>query len=99
GREGSDQRHELLAHGIARGPALDRGNAILGGYRLAIVPLQSVAQGEAIGEPVGRNLRAVDHLWPDLAVRISGEQSVVDHVAVVAHDVGAAPDRIDDLEI
>src|SRR5262249_30572116 len=82
-----------------RGPALDRGNTVIGSYRLAVMPPQSVTQGEGISEPVGRNCGVVDHLRPDLAVRVGGEQGVVDHVAMVADNVRAAPDRIEDLEI
>src|SRR5262249_48088473 len=33
------------------------------------------------------------------ALLVHGEQGVVDHVAVVAADVGGGPDRIDDLEV
>jgi hypothetical protein len=36
---------------------------------------------------------ASDHLRLDLALRVEGEQRVVDHVAVVADDVGGGPDR------
>ena len=95
----ADEGHELLADGVAGGPALDRGDTVLGRHRLAVVPFQAVAQGEGIGELVGGDLGRVDHLRPDLALGIGGEQGVVDHVAVVADDEGGVPDRIEDLQV
>ena len=50
-------------------------------------------------ELVLRNLPALRHLRPDLALLVGGEQGVVDHVAVVARDVGRGPDRIEDLQV
>ncbi len=99
GLDGQDEAHELLADGVAGGPAPDRRDAILGGHRLAVVPLEAGAQGEGIGELVGGHLGRVDHLRPDRAVGIGGEQRVVDHVAVVADDEGGVPDRIEDLQV
>ena len=99
GLDGGDEGHELLADGVAGGPALDRGDAVLGRHRLAVVPFQAVAQGEGVGELVGGDLGRVDHLRLDLALGVGGEQRVVDHVAVVADDEGGVPDRIDDLQV
>jgi hypothetical protein len=79
-----DEGHELLAHRIARAPALDRGDAVLGRHRLAVVPFEAVAQGEGPGELVGRDLVLVDHLRLDGELLVEREQRVVDHVAVVA---------------
>jgi hypothetical protein len=80
-------------------PALDRGDRILGGHRLAIVPLQPVAQGEGIGEVIVTDLVRIDHLGLHVQVLIQREQRVVDQIAVVAADVRRRPDRVDDLEV
>ena len=47
--EAGDEGHELLPHGVAGPPALDRGDAVLGRDRLAVVPCEPVAQGEGPG--------------------------------------------------
>src|SRR5262249_693868 len=52
-----------------------------------------------VRELVRADLVLVHHLRADIALRIHGEQRVVNHVAVIAHDVGSGPDRIHDLEI
>ena len=49
--------------------------------------------------PSSLDTPGVDHLRLDLELLVHGEQRVVEHVAVIAHDVGAAPDRIEHLEI
>ena len=94
-----DEAHQLLAHAVLRTPTLDRGYAIFGGDRLAVVPGEARAQRECEGELVGRSLVLLDHLRLDFALRIHREQCVVDHVAVIAGDVGRSPDRIDDLQV
>ena len=99
GRHRVDEAHHLLAERIFRGPALDRGDAILRCDRGAVVPGKAVAQREGVGELVGRDVVLVDHLRLDLALLVHGEERVVDHVAVVARDVGGGPDRIDDLDV
>ena len=91
--------HQLLAHRILGAPALDRGDAVLGRHRLAVVPFQAVAQREGPGELVGRDLPLVDHLRLDLELVVEGKQRVVDHVAVMGGDQRRRPDRIDDLEV
>ena len=97
--EALDRAHHLLAHRIAGGPALDRGDAILGGDRLAVVPFEAVAQREGPGELVGRDVVLVDHLRLHVELLVHGEQRVPHHVAVVALDVGGGPDRIEDLHV
>src|SRR5262249_18479864 len=52
-----------------------------------------------VRELVGADVVAVHHLRANLAVRVGGEERVVDHVAVIARDVAAAPDRVQDLEV
>src|SRR4051794_10282227 len=63
------------------------------------MPEQPVAQGELVSELVGAFVVFLDHLRLDLALAVHGEERVVDHVAVVAGDVGSGPDRVDDLEV
>ncbi len=79
-------------------PALERGDAVGGRHRLAVVPFQAVAQGEGPGELVGADRPAVDHLRLDLQLVVEREQRVVDHVAVVSGDQRRGPDRVEDLE-
>ena len=76
--------HQLLAHRILGAPALDRGDAVLGGDRLAVMPFEAVAQGEGLGELVGRDVVLVDHLRLDLELLVHREQRVPDEVAVIA---------------
>ena len=63
------------------------------------MPQQSVAQGEGVALAVGRGFVLLHHLRLDLALFILREQHIIDHVAVVADDVGRGPDRIQDLQI
>jgi hypothetical protein len=63
------------------------------------VPQQALAEREGVALLVGRGLVLVDHLRLDLALLVLGEERVVDHVAVVADDVGGGPDRIEDFQI
>ena len=65
----------------------------------AVMELQAVAQREGVGELVVAELALVDHLRLDLELRVDREQRVVDHVAVVAGDVGRGRDRIEDAQI
>ena len=94
-----DEAHELLAHAVARAPALQRDNAVLGRHGLAVVPFEPIAQREGPGELVVADRPFVDHLRLDLKVAVERKQRVVDHHAVVRADQRRGPDRIDDLEI
>ena len=94
-----DRREHQLAHGVALAPADQRGGAVVGGDRLAVMEAQAVAQHEGVSLAVGRGLPLVDHLRLGLEVFVHREQRVVDHVAVVAADVGGGPDRIDVLQV
>ena len=95
----STKRHQQLAHAVVLAPALDRGDRVLGRDGLAVVPQQAVAQREGVGQVVVADLVAVDHLRLDLEILVQREQRIVDHIAVVAADIGRGPDRIDDLQI
>jgi hypothetical protein len=94
-----DERHQELAHAVLLAPALDRGDRILGGDRLAVVPRQAVPQRESVGQVVVADLIRPDHLRLNVHLLVEGKQGVVDHVAVVAADVRCGPDRIDDFEV
>ncbi len=89
--------HRIWPRLVAHRPALQRGDHVLGGDRLAIVELEPVAQGEGPGELVVAHLPRVDHLRLDLELAVQCEQRVVDHVTVVAHDEGGGPDRVEDF--
>ena len=97
--EAGDEGQELLPHGVAGPPALERGDAVLGRDRLAVMPCEPVPQGEGPGQLVGRDLVAIDHLRAHLELVVEREQGVVDHVAVVDGDQRRRPDRVDDLEV
>jgi len=91
--------HQLLAHGVLGRPAVQRSDAVLGGHGLPIMEQQAVAQGEGVGELVVAHFPAFEHLRLDLQLVVDRQQRVVDHVAVVAHDIGSCPKRIDDLDV
>ncbi len=91
--------HELLAHRVAGAPALDGSDAVLGRHRLAVVPLEAVAQGEGPDRLVGGYVVLVDHLRFDGVVLVRRKQRVVDEVAVIARDVSRRPDRIQDRQV
>src|SRR5262249_2515552 len=59
----------------------------------------TVSQRHRVGELVRAEIELADHLRLDLAVGVRGEERVVDHVAVVPHDVGRGPDGVYDLEV
>ena len=63
------------------------------------MPGQAFAQGDGVGQPVGAGANAFRHLRLDAKLLVHRKQHVVDHVAVVAHDVRAAPDGIEGFEI
>ena len=90
--------HQLLAHIVHAAPALQRGDAILRGNRRAVMPFQAVAQREGVGQLVVGDF-PVRHLRLDLEVGIGRQQRVVDHVAVVAGDVGRGEQGIDDAQV
>ena len=78
---------------------LMRGDAVLGGDGLAVVPFEAIAEREGPDRLVGRDLVLVDHLRLDGVALVGCEQRVVDQIAVVARDVGSRPDRIEDRQI
>jgi hypothetical protein len=63
------------------------------------VPEKLVTQRKCVGHLVDRHLVIAYHLRLDLAVGIGGEQRVVNHVTVVADDVGGSPDWIQDFQV
>ena len=90
---------QQAAQRILGGEAPDRRQNVRRRHRLAVMPLQALAQLEGPGELVVAHRPALDHLRPRLELGIEREQRVVDEIAVIADDVGGCPDRIDDLEI
>ena len=94
-----DLGKQHLPQRIAHRPALKGGHDVLGRDGRAVMEFEPVAQGEGPGELVVGGRPLVDHLGLDLEVAVGREQRVVDHVAVVAHDVGRRPDRIEDLQV
>src|SRR5262249_33079403 len=80
-------------------PALDRRDAVLGGDGLPVVELEPVAKRERILHVVLAHGVLVHHLRLKLQASVESEQRVVDHVPVVARDVGRRPDRVEDLEV
>ena len=88
-----------LPEAVARAPALDRGDAVLGRDRGAVAPFQPVAQRDRPGQLVVGNGVLLRHLGLDLEIGVLGEQDVIDHVAVVARDQRRGPDRVEDLDV
>ena len=93
------ERHEQLSLPVFAAPALQRGDDVFGRDRLAVVPRKAVAQREGVLQGVVAHLPGVHHLRLDVQVLVQGEQHVVDHVTVVAGDVGGGPDGVNDLEV
>ena len=98
-RPGLGHLAQALAEDVALGPAFDRGDAVGRAHRRAVVELQAVAQREGVGQAVGADLVLVDHLRLDVELRVGREQHVVDHVAMVAGDVGRGPDRVEAAQV
>jgi hypothetical protein len=63
------------------------------------MPFQAFAQAKRVGDLVVRDAPGLNHLRLDLQVGIQRKQRVVNHVPVIAHDVGRGPYRIDDFQI
>jgi hypothetical protein len=63
------------------------------------MPSQAVAQRKRVLHAVGRHRDPIDHLRFDLQVLVCAEERIVHKIAVVACDVAARPDRIENLEI
>ena len=98
-RQLGDIGHQLLAHRVLGAPALERGDAVGGRHRRAVVPGEPVTQGERPGKLVGRGVPLLHHLRLELQLVVEGKQRVVDEIAVVLGDQRRGPDRIDDLEV
>jgi hypothetical protein len=75
--------------------ALDRGDAIGCAHRLAVMPLEAVAQREGVGQFVVADFPLLDHLWVRLKILVDRKQGVEDEIAEIAGDVSGGPDRID----
>ncbi len=61
------------------------------------MPFQTVAQRECIGQLVIRN-SVVSHLGLRFEIGIKRQQRVIDHVAVIAHDMSGRDDRIENTQ-
>ena len=94
-----DRLQQLLAERVALAPALDRGDAVGGAHRLAVMPFEAVAQRETVGQLVVAGRPLVDHLRLRLEVLVEREQRVEDQIAEIARDIGGGPDRVEDAQI
>ena len=97
--EAFGEGHEQLPLAVLAAPAPQRRDHVFRHDRLAVVPQEAIAQREGVLQGVVAHLPGVHHLRPDFQVFVQGEQHVVDHVTVVAGDVGGGPDGVDDLQI
>ena len=91
--------HSNWPYGIAHRPALERGHDVLA---VTGVPSWNSSPSRRVKVQVSLSSEVV-HLSTICGliceIAVEREQRVVDHVAVVADDVGRGPDRIEDLEI
>ena len=94
-----DVAEELYAHHVAAAPAAERGDAVLGGDRRAVVPGEPLAQPESVDQAGRIDAPLVDHLRLRLQLAVEAEQRVVDQVAVRAADLCRRPDRIEDFQV
>jgi hypothetical protein len=88
-------REDAAAERAAGAPAAQRGDAVGRRDRLAVMPFQAVAQREAVGQAIGRDLPVLHHLRLDLALGILRKQRVEHHVAEGARDIGRGEMRIE----
>jgi hypothetical protein len=95
GFERGGNGEDAAAERTALTPATQRRHAIGGCDRLAIVPLQAIAQRETIGQSVGRNVPVLHHLGLDIALGILSEQGVEHHEAKGARNIGRGKMRIE----
>ena len=98
------QRVEALldhqAHrGVARHPAGNAGDHVLGSHRLPVVKLQAGAQLEGPGLEIGGNLMPFDHLRLGFELVVHPVQHVPDQQGAVAHHVLGGPNRVQIREI
>ena len=90
-----DEREQPLADIVARRPALERGDHVLGGDRRSVMKFQPVAQRERVGELVRADLVFADHLRLRIELVVVAEQRVVDQHPVDARDGLRGPERIE----
>ena len=88
------QRIQPLPQHIALRPANDRGHAITPAHRLIIVEFQALAQRDRPGQPITADLMPRRHLRLHPILRIQPIKQVIDHEAVIAHNHGRAPNRV-----
>ena len=91
--------HHVLAAAVARRPAADRRDHVVGGDGRAVGEFQPVAQLERVGELVVGDAELGNHLRLGALLAIEREQRVVDHRAVIGGDVRGGPDRIERAQV
>ena len=80
-------------------PAFDGGDAIGGGDGAPSCHTRPSRSPKVQDEAIGADAPVLDHLGLRFKVFVEGEEGVVDHVAVVAADIGGGPDGIEVLEV
>ncbi len=95
----ADGFHQLLAERVPLAPAFDRSDAIGGTHRLAVMPLQTIAQDEAVGQLIVAGIPAIDHLRLRLEILVEREQRIEHQITEISRDIGCRPDRIDASQI
>ncbi len=99
GRDLVEHRLELEAVGGALHPAADALGDVDGADGGAVVEEQAVAQGDGDSLAIVFHQMPGGHLGAGDEGLVDAVERVVDHVAVVAGDVGRGPDRVDRGEI
>ena len=88
-----------LTERIARSPAIDAGDDILGRDLLAVVKFETGPQAERPGEAVAQDFLGLDHLTLDLKFGVHAIERVPHQHAGVAGNIGGSPDRVEVGEV
>ena len=90
---------DRLAHGVARPPALDGGNGILGQHRRAIVELEPGAERDSDAPAAIFHRVPFGHLRLRLELRVQAVERVVNQEGMVARDIGGGDDGVDHRDV
>jgi hypothetical protein len=93
--KGCGRSHQERRSAITRAPAIQRCENVIRRDRRAIMEDKTVAERERIGQAVV-GLRPACHLRLNHALCVHRHELVIDHVAMVAGNVGWAQDRVED---
>jgi len=89
----------LPAERLALRPAADGSDAIVGGDRGAVAPLQPFAQAKGVRQPIRADVPAFQHLRLVVALAVDADQGVEHHVGEYPRRIDGGDDRVEDLQL